>query len=129
MNRSGETVGRLVDFFDIELSDLTIVCDDMNLEAGRIRWRASGSAGGQKGLASILQHLGTSEFPRLRIGIGRPPGRMDPSKYVLARFNQKERDELQLTCPMAADSLDVWIKCGLAATMNRYNSASPQVES
>lgn len=129
MNRSGQTVGRMVDFFDLDMSDLSVVCDDMNLETGRIRWRAAGSAGGQKGLANIIQHLGSQEFPRLRIGIGRPPGKMDVTSYVLGRFSRAESELIEVTCQLAADSLELWVRDGLAATMNKYNSASPQAES
>jgi PTH1 family peptidyl-tRNA hydrolase len=74
MNRSGEAVQQFVHFYQIAPQDVVVVCDDMNLPLGRIRWRASGSAGGQKGLADIIQRLGTDQVPRLRLGVGRPPG-------------------------------------------------------
>ena len=121
MNSSGEAVSPFVSFYKVELSDLVIVCDDMNLPCGRIRWRAQGSAGGQKGLDDTIRRLGSSEFPRLRIGIGRPPGRMDATSWVLGRFRDDEREEMELAVARAADSLERWISSGVEATMNAFN--------
>lgn len=121
MNRSGEAVIQFVSFYQPDLSDLVVVCDDMNLPAGRIRWRGGGSAGGQKGLSDIISRLGTSDFPRLRIGIGRPPGRMDAASWVLSRFREDERAVQELTVVRAADSLEKWVDEGLDPVMNEFN--------
>jgi len=130
MNRSGESVQQIVRFYQMPtetLSDnLVVVCDDMNLPLGRLRWRASGSSGGQKGLADILLRLGTDQIPRLRLGVGRPPGQMDPAKWVLAKFRSEEQTESELMTKLAADSVELWVKEGMASTMNRYNRASEE---
>ncbi len=122
MNASGRTVGRIVDFFDLPLENLVVVCDDLNLETGQLRLRPGGSSGGQKGLLSIIQHLGEESFPRLRIGIGRPPGRMDAADYVLRRFNKAQREEIDIAVVMAADGVERWIADGLDAAMNSVNA-------
>lgn len=121
MNASGRSVRSCVDFYRVELSDLIVVLDDMNLDAGRLRLRPSGSAGGQKGLADIIRHLGSDAFPRLRLGIGRPPGKMDASDFVLQRFSEHERRELDVSVQEAVDGLDLWVKSDLEAAMNLVN--------
>src|SRR5438552_1736530 len=88
MNLSGEAVRGLMDFYKIPLSNLLVVSDDLDIPAGTLRIREKGGAGGQKGLKSIIEHLGTPEFARMRVGIGRPPGRMDPAAYVLQDFDK-----------------------------------------
>jgi PTH1 family peptidyl-tRNA hydrolase len=126
MNLSGRAVWPLVDFYKLDSEDfsesLIVLCDDLNLDFGRLRMRSGGSAGGQKGLQSIIQHLGTEEVPRLRIGIGRPPGRMDAAAFVLARFTEDEAAEMAFTIPEAADGVELWIREGIAAAMNRVNA-------
>ncbi len=123
MNLSGRSVWPLVDFYKLPVSDLLIVCDDLNLDVGRLRLRASGSAGGQNGLKHIIQQLGSEEFPRLRIGIGRPPGRMNAADYVLARFFPEERDIMDEAVLSAADGVELWIKQGCGKAMNVVNAA------
>jgi PTH1 family peptidyl-tRNA hydrolase len=121
MNKSGDPVLQIVRFFQLEASDVVVICDDMNLPTGRLRWRASGSSGGQKGLADILQKLGTEQVPRLRLGVGRPPGQMDPADWVLSRFRSEERQSVEHMRVIAADSVEICLKEGIAAAMNRYN--------
>ena len=121
MNLSGRSVRKLVDFYKLPLASLLVVCDDLNLDAGRLRLRGSGSAGGQKGVAHIATCLGTEEFARLRIGIGRPPGRMDASAWVLGRFRPDEQETMRLAVVQAADAVEVWCRDGLAEAMNRFN--------
>lgn len=121
MNRSGEAVQPLLRFYQVTTADVVVICDDMNLPPGRLRWRASGSAGGQKGLADIIQRLGTEEIPRLRMGIGRPPGRMEVTGFVLGRFRPDEKELAEIAVGTAADSVEVWIRSGITTVMNQFN--------
>lgn len=123
MNLSGRSVWPLVDFYKLPHNDLLILCDDLNLDEGRLRLRPSGSAGGQNGLKHIIQQLGTQEFPRLRIGIGRPPGRMDAAAYVLARFRSEEREIMDGAILSAADGVELWVREGCEKAMSRINAA------
>ncbi len=127
MNLSGRSVRQMIDFYKLPLDDLLVVCDDLNLPCGKLRLRKSGSAGGQKGLQSIIQQLGTEDFPRLRIGIDRPPPRMDSAAYVLARFSAHEREDIERAILVAADGVEFWLREGAEAAMNRIN-AGPAVE-
>lgn len=122
MNRSGEAVQPAARFFQIATDDMVVICDDMNLPPGRLRWRASGSAGGQNGLDDIIRRLGTNAIPRLRIGIGRPTGRRDATSWVLGRFSPQDRELVDVAVSAAADSVDCWVRDGIAAAMNRFNA-------
>ena len=122
MNASGRSVRRIVDFFDQSFENLIVVCDDLNLPASRLRIRPSGSAGGQKGLLDIINRLGSETFPRLRIGIGQPPARMEASAYVLARFRADETEAIEHAVMLAADGVEIWVRDGLEAAMNRVNA-------
>jgi PTH1 family peptidyl-tRNA hydrolase len=124
MNESGRSIAKLVDFYKLPVEQLMIVCDDMNLPTGQLRMRKSGSAGGQKGLMSILQALSTEQISRLRIGIGRPPGRMDATDYVLGRIRKGEVDEINHAVMLAADGIELWAKSGVDAAMNQVNAPS-----
>ena len=121
MNRSGLSVGEAVGFYKILPSDVLIVCDDLNLPSSRLRLRSEGGSGGQKGLADILRVLGTEKIPRLRIGIGSPPGQMDAADYVLMNFTEKERPDLEITIKQAADAVVCWLNKGINEAMNLYN--------
>jgi PTH1 family peptidyl-tRNA hydrolase len=128
MNSSGNSVVQIVRYYQVAPDDLLIICDDMNLPLGKIRCRASGSAGGQKGLADILQKLATEQVARLRLGIGRPPGQQDPANFVLQRFRSSERDVAELLIQKAADSTELWLASGIASVMNRYNRDEPETQ-
>jgi len=121
MNLSGRSVQPLMKFFQLPTSSLLVVVDDLNLKTGQIRVRAGGSAGGQKGLQSILSCLGTSDVCRLRIGVGRPPDGMDPADYVLGRFRKEELDRIDAAIPRAANAVETWVSEGAEAAMNKYN--------
>jgi len=121
MNLSGNSVGAAVDFFKLPLADLLVICDDWNLPLATLRFRAKGSAGGQKGLADVIRRLGTEEFARLRIGIGAPPEKWDPAEYVLSRFAKNEVDEMKIAVAKAADACVVWANEGVNVSANRYN--------
>ena len=123
MNRSGESVQKAARFYQVPEEDILVICDDMNLPSGKIRWKPFGSAGGQNGLNDILNRLGTKQVPRLRIGIGRPMGRHDATSWVLGRFAPDERISMDLAVHNAADSVECWVTDGIDATMNRFNVA------
>lgn len=121
MNLSGPPVAGLLQFFKIELPDLLVVLDDVNLELGRIRVRAGGSAGGHNGLKSLIAALGADEFARLRIGVGRGDARRDLADHVLARFEPDERPIVAEAVGRAADASEMFVAEGIAAAMNRFN--------
>jgi PTH1 family peptidyl-tRNA hydrolase len=126
MNLSGRSVQQIVKFYKLPLEDLLVICDDMNLPAGKLRLRKSGSAGGQKGLQNIIDQLGTQDFSRLRIGIGRPPENIDAVDYVLTRFRSDERELLEDAVSDAASAVETWLRDGADAAMNSINpSAKP----
>lgn len=124
MNASGRSVQRLVDFYQLDLKDLIVVCDDFNLDLGRLRLRASGTSGGHNGLEDVIQRLGRNGFPRLRIGVGRPPAAMDTADYVLGKFRSSERDAVQDAVVRSADAVETWVTLGIEAAMNQFNAAS-----
>jgi PTH1 family peptidyl-tRNA hydrolase len=121
MNLSGQSVQGLAHFYKIPNENLMILSDDLDIPFGTIRIRASGGPGGQRGLGSILEKLGTKDIPRLRIGIGRPPGRMDPAAYVLQDFSRQEADELSPILDHGADAVFAFLAHGLNKAMNDFN--------
>jgi PTH1 family peptidyl-tRNA hydrolase len=121
MNLSGEAVRGLVDFYKIDLANLLVISDDLDIPLGTLRLRQSGSAGGQGGLRNIIQHLGTNEFNRVRFGIGRPPGKMNPKDYVLQDFRGDEAILAREVADKAADAVEVWLKDGIEPAMTRFN--------
>lgn len=121
MNESGRAVGPLARFYKVAPEQIMVVFDDLDLPQGTIRLRPQGGAGGHNGMRSIIEHLATDNFPRLRIGIGRPPGQMDPAAYVLQDFRPEEEAEMTLVRQEAADALELWLREGLPSAMNRYN--------
>ena len=121
MNRSGESVRQLTDYFEISLESLLVIHDDLDTPFGALRLRWNGGHGGQNGLRSIVQHLGSTDFARLRFGIGRPPGRMDPVHYVLQAFKGDEALHADEMVARAADAVEVWLSDGLDRAMTLYN--------
>ncbi|MBI3174133.1 MAG: aminoacyl-tRNA hydrolase [Chloroflexi bacterium] len=124
MNLSGQSVQGLAHFYKIPLTNLMVLSDDLDIPFGTIRIRASGGAGGQRGMASTIERLGTRDFPRLRIGIGRPPGRMDPAAYVLQDFSKDEVKLLSDVLDHAADAALEFVVKGLNASMNKFNGSA-----
>jgi peptidyl-tRNA hydrolase, PTH1 family len=120
MNLSGHAIGELQRFYKIDLADLFVVVDDANLELGRLRARPSGSAGGHNGLKSIIEALGTEEFARLRVGVGRGDAR-DLADHVLARFDPDERIAVAEATGRAADAAELFVTEGIVAVMNKFN--------
>ncbi|MCC6187858.1 MAG: aminoacyl-tRNA hydrolase [Anaerolineales bacterium] len=123
MNLSGQAVSTLVRFYQVPLERLLVVVDDIDLPFGTLRIRPEGGSAGQGGLKSIIQQLGTEAFPRLRIGIGRPPGSKAAAHYVLKDFRADEMDLLDATLDTAADALECFLQDGLVMAMNRFNGA------
>lgn len=125
MNLSGRAVGQAVRFYKVAPTDLIVVCDDLSLPVGKIRIRRSGTDGGQKGLRDIISHVGTDQFPRLRIGIG-DQGQFDAADYVLSRFRSPERALIDDALILASQAVAVWITQGIEVTMNRFNGPPSQ---
>jgi peptidyl-tRNA hydrolase, PTH1 family len=123
MNLSGEAVAGLAGFYKVESAAILVVADDVNLLLGRLRLRARGTAGGHNGFRSIIERLGTGEFPRLRVGVGRGDPRRDLADHVLARFDDDEREEVERAIARAADAVETFLAEGIEAAMNRYNRA------
>jgi len=121
MNESGRAVAPLLRYFKLPLSNLLVIHDDLDLPFGTLRLRPSGGTSGQRGMASIINHLGTQEFPRMRLGIGRPPGQMDPVDYVLKNFLPSENELLAIVLRTAVEASQNFISEGLTQTMNKYN--------
>jgi peptidyl-tRNA hydrolase, PTH1 family len=121
MNLSGQSVQGLIHFYKIPLTNVMILSDDLDLPFGTIRIRASGGPGGQRGLSSILEKLGTKDVPRLRLGIGRPPGRMDPANYVLQNFSRDDLQAISEILDRAADATLTFVIDGLEKAMNKFN--------
>ncbi len=121
MNDSGRAVGPLVQFYQVALPQLLVVSDDLDLPPGALRLRPSGSSGGHRGMQSIIQRLGSQDFPRLRIGIGRPPGRMDPVDFVLQNFSADEEPVIEEALERAVAAIETWLAEGIEAAMERYN--------
>ena len=121
MNNSGQAVAHAVNYFNVQLEDILIIHDDVNLPFGRLRLREKGSEGGHNGLASIIQHLGTQHFPRLRIGVGNNYSSGNMAKYVLSRFTRDERKELPAIVAKAAEATLEFTERGIGAAMNKYN--------
>jgi peptidyl-tRNA hydrolase, PTH1 family len=123
MNLSGQSAQGLLNFYKIPVENMLIAHDDLDIPFGTIRIRPGGGPGGQKGMASTIEQLGTKDFPRLRIGIGRPPGRMDPSAYVLQNFSREEMKTLSEIVDRAAEAALTFVVDGLNKAMNKYNGA------
>lgn len=124
VNASGEAVGGLLRYFKIDVVDLLVVVDEVQLPLGKLRARASGSAGGHNGLKSIVQHLG-DEFARLRLGVGRGDSRRDLADHVLAKFETDEAADVERMIERAADASEVFVTGGIAAVMSQFNGGDP----
>jgi PTH1 family peptidyl-tRNA hydrolase len=123
MNLSGQSVQGLLHFYKLPIENLLVAHDDLDLPFGTIRIRPGGGPGGQRGMASTIENLGTKDFPRLRLGIGRPPGRMDPKDYVLQDFSREDLKFLPEVLDRAADAALEFVRSGLDKAMNKYNGS------
>ena len=118
MNQSGRHVGPLAKFYSVPPGDVIVLHDELDIAFGRIRLKLGGGEGGHNGLRSLVNALGTKDFQRVRIGIGRPPGRKDPAAFVLEPFNATERDEVPTICEQAADATELLLELGVEPAQN-----------
>ena len=121
MNLSGTAVSSFVRFYKLDLDHLMVINDDLDLPFGSIRLRKSGGSAGQRGMQSIIKSLGNSEFPRLRVGIGRPPGRMDPVDYVLKKFKKSDEFTLNQVLDTCVDAIETYLEEGMDKAMTQFN--------
>ena len=130
MNRSGDAVAALMRYYDIAAADLLVVVDEAALPFGKLRARARGSAGGHNGLKSVIERIGTTEFARLRLGVGRGDSRRDLADHVLSTFESGERAELETFIGRAADAAEMFAVAGIQQVMNVYNpdTTAPEVD-
>jgi peptidyl-tRNA hydrolase, PTH1 family len=126
MNLSGQAVAALARFYKVPVGQILVIHDDVDLPIDTIRMRPGGGSAGQKGVKSIIEKLGTQEFPRLRMGIGRPPGRMDAASYVLQTFTVADKLVLQSFLDRAVQAVDCFISDGLETAMNKFNPSQPE---
>ena len=124
MNRSGQAVAAIAGFYKIEPADVFVIVDEVALPLGRLRARPDGSAGGHNGLKSIIEHLGTNAFPRMRIGVGRGDNRRDLADHVLGRFEASERETVSAAVLRAADAAEMFLSDGIERVMNAFNAAN-----
>jgi PTH1 family peptidyl-tRNA hydrolase len=121
MNLSGESVRELVDYYKVSPQELIVIYDDISLDVGQLRIRAKGSAGGHNGIKNIIEHLGTQEFRRIKIGVGDKPKDWDLADYVTSRFGEEEEPLIRDALKDASDSCKIMITEGIETAMNRYN--------
>lgn len=121
MNLSGESVRALMDYYKIDIEDLLVIYDDISLDVGQIRMRGKGSAGGHNGIKSIIQHTGTQEFARIKIGVGQKPEGGDLVKHVLGRFSREEDGMFRDVFALAEEGLLVWLQEDMKSAMNKVN--------
>lgn len=122
MNLSGQAVVPLLRYYKVEPADMLVLYDELDLPLGRLRLRAEGGAGGHNGMKSIIGQLGSQTFARLRIGIGRPPGRMEPADYVLQDFTNEQEIEMAFVRPRVVEGIVTWLRDGIDAAMNQLNA-------
>jgi peptidyl-tRNA hydrolase, PTH1 family len=122
MNESGRQVAALVKFYSVRPADLIVVHDELDIDFGRIRLKFGGGVAGHNGLRSLASSLSTNDFHRVRIGIGRPPGRKEPAAFVLENFTAAERQDVPVICEQAADATELLLQVGLEAAQNQVHA-------
>lgn len=125
MNASGDAVAPLAGYYQIPPGDILVIHDDLDLTPGKLRLRRSGTAGGHRGIASLIERLGTKEFPRVKIGIGHPEGPIEVVDYVLQAFSADEAAVVDRAVTAAADAVEVFLSDGLDAAMRKFNVTAP----
>lgn len=122
MNLSGESLRELVDYYKVAPEDIIVIFDDISLDPGQLRIRAKGSAGGHNGIKSIIAHLGTQEFPRVKVGVGEKPRGWDLADYVLSRFNSEDRGLMDEAVKEASMAVQLMVNEGVDTAMNKFNA-------
>lgn len=120
MNESGQAVGRLLNYYDVLPANLMVIYDEIDLPLGVLRLREKGGSGGHNGMKSVISHVG-NDFPRLRLGVGRPPGKMDPAAYVLRDFKGDDKVLAEVMVDAAVDAVESYLVDGIESAMNRHN--------
>ena len=128
MNRSGDAVAALVRYYDVPTTELLVVVDEVDLPFGRLRAKARGSAGTHNGLRSVVDRLGTTEFPRLRLGVGRGDTRRDLADHVLSKFEADERPIIEAATLRAADAAEMFVSDGIERVMSTFNAANDKTQ-
>ena len=128
MNLSGESVREIVDYYQIAMEDILIIFDDISLDVGQLRIRAKGSAGGHNGVKSIIAHLGSDAFARIKVGVGEKPAKMDLADYVLGRFHGEELAQIREGVEQAVMAAELIVSDQLQTAMNRYNQSKKKAE-
>ena len=128
MNRSGQSVRAVTDWYKLEAQSILVIYDDMDLPVGRLRMRLTGSAGGHNGMKSIITHLGNKDFPRLRIGIGRSDGKKETIGHVLGKFSPSETKVVEEILYVSVKAIELSLKEGIEKSMSRYNGFSANME-
>ena len=123
MNLSGECVRPLMDYFDIDVEDIVVIYDDLDLETGKLRLRGKGSAGGHNGIKSLIQHIGTQEFNRIRVGVNRPPAGMKVADYVLSKFSKDDQPIVNDAIEKCCEAVEMSLAKPFLEVMNRFNGA------
>lgn len=123
MNLSGECVRPIMDYFDIDIEDIIVIYDDLDLETGKLRLRQKGSAGGHNGIKSLIQHLGTQEFNRIRVGVSRPPAGMKVADYVLAKFLAEDKPVVENAIMKSCEAVEASLSKKFLDVMNTFNGA------
>ena len=123
MNLSGECVRPLMDYFDIDVEDVIVIYDDLDLETGKLRLRGKGSAGGHNGIKSLIQHLGTQEFNRIRVGVNRPPAGMKVADYVLSKFSKDDQPIVKDAIEKSCGAVEMSLTKPFLEVMNHFNGA------
>jgi PTH1 family peptidyl-tRNA hydrolase len=121
MNLSGNSVAQLKRYYRLPDSHLLVLYDDLDLPLGTIRLRPTGSSGGHRGMQSVIEKLDSENFPRIRMGIGRPPGRMDPADFVLQSYSKAEQPEVEIQINRAVECIETFLGEGIKSAMNRFN--------
>lgn len=123
MNLSGECVRPMMDYFDIDIEDLIVIYDDLDLDVGKLRLRQKGSAGGHNGIKSLIHHLGTQEFNRIRVGVSRPPAGMKVADYVLSKFSKDDQPIVEDAISKSVEAVELSLSKKFLEVMNTYNGA------
>ncbi|MEX2205843.1 MAG: aminoacyl-tRNA hydrolase [Myxococcota bacterium] len=125
MNLSGQSVAAALRYLPVEPAELVVVFDEMDIPSGKLRLRIKGGHGGHNGLRSIVEQLGSGDFPRIRVGIGRPPAGREPTGHLLSKVRAEERERYAATIELAVDALDMIVEQGFELAMNRFNGLPP----